>query len=322
MGWEEIAIKGAEMVESQLTAKQQLERQKKLMGIQMQNQMTLNEQGQNLQMQTWEETNYPAQMAMIKKAGLSAGLIYGKGGTGGTTGSQGGGSASGGNAQQANPMNIANILQMKQIQAQTKLIEAERLKILAETPQVAPTAEAGRSKIESEKGKIEADRILAEVEAEGKRIDNIYKPQMLEKAVENQAETLVRLRRENKIGQETLDTEIEILNNRSVIQALEIELMKSKTKLTDMEIKEIATQLIQKWTELSQKAQGLDQEKQRIALENNKLELAKWEAEMKNKYPSLMNVAGGVIQGALNQLEVIGRYYNPKAFDYSRRKPQ
>ena len=75
-----------------------MKNQQKLMGLQMRNQMTLNEQGQKLQMDTWEATNYPAQMKMLEEAGLNPSLLYGKGGSGGVTGSQGGGSAASGNA--------------------------------------------------------------------------------------------------------------------------------------------------------------------------------------------------------------------------------
>ena len=33
----------------------------------------------------WEDTNYAAQVEQLKKAGLSVGLMYGKGGAGGAT---------------------------------------------------------------------------------------------------------------------------------------------------------------------------------------------------------------------------------------------
>ena len=75
-----------------------MQNQEKLMGLQLRNQMQLNQQGQKIQQETWEKTNYPAQMKMLKDAGLNPGLLYSKGGSGGVTGSQGGGSAASGNA--------------------------------------------------------------------------------------------------------------------------------------------------------------------------------------------------------------------------------
>ena len=92
--------------------KRAMQNQRELMDLQTRNQMNLNEQGQKLQMKTWEETNYPAQMKMLKEAGLNPGLIYGQGGAGGsTTGSQGGGSASGGNAPAPQHMDLSAIRQ-------------------------------------------------------------------------------------------------------------------------------------------------------------------------------------------------------------------
>ena len=64
---------------NQATSAQAHQRQKKLMGIQLDNQRNLNKQGQELAMKTWRETNYPAQMKMLKEAGLNPGLLYGMG---------------------------------------------------------------------------------------------------------------------------------------------------------------------------------------------------------------------------------------------------
>jgi len=110
--------------------KRQHENQKDLMSWQKANQMGLNEQAHDLQFKMWEKTNYPAQMAMLKEAGLSPGLMYGMGGTGGaTTGSVGGGGAAGGQATKGNTMDIANMAmlgaQKDLIKAQTKKTEAE-----------------------------------------------------------------------------------------------------------------------------------------------------------------------------------------------------
>jgi hypothetical protein len=115
---------------NQLGAGQQYRRQRRLMDLQHQNQRDLNQQGHQLQMDMWNQTNYGAQVEHMKKAGLSPGLMYGMGGGGGTTaGSQGGGSASGGNAVQMHPMDMANLSLIKaqkdNIEADTKNKEAD-----------------------------------------------------------------------------------------------------------------------------------------------------------------------------------------------------
>jgi hypothetical protein len=77
----------------------------------------------------WKKTNYPAQIEMMKEAGLNPALMYGQAGAGGQTGSQGGGSAASGQApQQYQPMDMQNLMmgaQIANLNANTKKTEAE-----------------------------------------------------------------------------------------------------------------------------------------------------------------------------------------------------
>jgi len=113
-----------------MNARKQYHRQKKLMGLQNQNQMMLNRQGHDLQMDMWNKTNYGAQVKHMEDAGLNPALMYGMGGGGGTTaGSQGGGSAASGQAQAQTAMDMANIglirAQIENIKTDTKNKEAD-----------------------------------------------------------------------------------------------------------------------------------------------------------------------------------------------------
>lgn len=106
----------------------QFDKTKTLMDIQNKNQQKLNKQGQDIQMQMWKDTNYPAQMKMIEEAGLNPAMLYGKGGAGGaTTGSQGGGSASSGQVSQGKSggMDIMTAMQAGLLKAQKANIEAD-----------------------------------------------------------------------------------------------------------------------------------------------------------------------------------------------------
>ena len=123
------------MIGQNKRAKKQHNRQKELMGIQLKNQQQLNKQGQQLQMQTWRDTNYGAQMDMMKDAGLNPALMYGmSGGGGATTGSQGGGSAQGGNSHA--PMDIGASVQASLMMAQASKLKAETKEIEAKTDKV------------------------------------------------------------------------------------------------------------------------------------------------------------------------------------------
>ena len=92
----------------------------------------------NLQM--WKDTNFGAQRNEMEKAGLSVGLMYGNGG--GSAASTAGGTATQPNAPKTNPIEVglqqqALGLQLKQIEAQNKLANAETAKTLAEANKIA-----------------------------------------------------------------------------------------------------------------------------------------------------------------------------------------
>lgn len=99
----------------------QLEQQEKLMRQQIQGQKELTDYNRQQQMQMWRDTNYTAQIAEIKRAGLSPGLIYGKGGAGGASSSVAPGSISGGKAEHVTP--LASMAMGQQLAAQAAAIE-------------------------------------------------------------------------------------------------------------------------------------------------------------------------------------------------------
>lgn len=117
---------------NQRMAKQQFDWQRQLMQQQYTNQGKLNRQGHDLSFEMWEKTNYPAQMQMLKEAGLNPALLYGNGGgPGGTTQQSGGGSASGGNAPSIAPMELN--MQLASMMKDLKLKDAQAEKLIAET---------------------------------------------------------------------------------------------------------------------------------------------------------------------------------------------
>jgi hypothetical protein len=92
----------------------------------------------NLQM--WKDTNFGAQRNEIEKAGLSVGLMYGNGG--GSAASTAGGTATQPNAPKTNPVEVALQqeamgLQLKQIEAQNRLANAQATKTIAEANKIA-----------------------------------------------------------------------------------------------------------------------------------------------------------------------------------------
>lgn len=109
----------------------------------------------NLQM--WRDTNYGAQRAEMEDAGLSVGLMYGNGG--GQAASTAGGNATQPNAPKTNPVEVALQqqamgLQLKQIEAQNRLANAEATKSLAEANKIAGADTEG-AKLDNEWKRIE-----------------------------------------------------------------------------------------------------------------------------------------------------------------------
>jgi hypothetical protein len=115
----------------------------RFMDMQHSNQRNLNKQGYDLQYELWKNTNYPAQMAMLREAGLNPALLYGmKGGGGTTTGSQTGGQAASAsvNAGQAaganasmHPFDLGGIISGSKQLAEVGLMKAQKKQIEADT---------------------------------------------------------------------------------------------------------------------------------------------------------------------------------------------
>jgi hypothetical protein len=116
------------------------EYEKKGMGLQYNygQQAADAEYRRNLQM--WKDTNFGAQRNEMEKAGLSVGLMYGNGG--GSAASTAGGTATQPNAPKTNPVEVALQqeamgLQLKQIEAQNRLANAQATKTIAEANKIA-----------------------------------------------------------------------------------------------------------------------------------------------------------------------------------------
>ena len=119
--------------------------------------------GADLQYEMWQKTNYPAQIEMLKAAGLNPGLMYGMSGGGGTTtGSQTGGNVSAaGSGGQMQPMDVTNMMkvlaEIKNIDSSTDVNKATEKDILETLPG------------DVKKLDVEADNIVASTKELGSR---------------------------------------------------------------------------------------------------------------------------------------------------------
>ncbi len=207
------------MIGQNKRAKKQHNRQKELMGIQFGNQQELNKQGQKLQMQTWKDTGYGAQMEMMKDAGLNPGLMYGMSGGGGqTTGSQSGGSAQSGNSHA--PMDIG-----ASVQAGLMIAQANKLK--AETDAI----ESNTNLDDTRKSKLNAETVLL-------------------------TEQGIKENMENDIKWKTLDDQVKKVKMEALNEELETQLNKLNQKLTEEQTRALSHKIWQEWVKSASFATG------------------------------------------------------------------
>ena len=164
---------------------------------------------QNLALETWEKTGAEAQRKQLEKAGLSVGLMYGKGGAGGTTqgGSAGSVSAAGVSAQNSMGMGLLQMAQLKNIEADTNKKNVEANKIGGvDTQETAQRVQESMARIESIKQNVknaETQNTISQYEAEIKKVQAGF-------ATESQEATIEQLKQSTKkLAEETLNQQIE-----------------------------------------------------------------------------------------------------------------
>lgn len=121
---------GGTYLMNEFSHRQQLRHQQDFTEQQLRAQESMSRFNQGLALDTWEKTNYDAQVKQMEKAGLNVGLMYGKGAAGGGT-TNFGGSQSVTGAQATAPIN--NMGMGLQLASQLRLMEAQKENIEADT---------------------------------------------------------------------------------------------------------------------------------------------------------------------------------------------
>jgi hypothetical protein len=203
---------------------------KDLMGLQYANQRQLNKQGNELQMDMWNKTNYGAQMEHLKGAGLNPALMYGMSGGGGTTaGSQGGGSASSGSAPNVQETKIAGgspMMGMMQ-KAQIDLMASQARNLDADT------TNKGEGGIVRGKAGEEIAKLIAETGTEVEK-----------KGLVQAQNALAKLQASNvKASTKKIGKEIEVAEQERALKQYEVELNRNGVQKTDNKIFRFLTKM-------------------------------------------------------------------------------
>lgn len=223
------------------------------------NQVALNQQMQDIQQQNWDYTNYENQRKHIENAGLNVGMLYGMGGAGGSTM----GGASGGSAQMAHPAQAPNFMEVGQQIQQGKLVDAEvALKKAQEDKLKAETPTTGNL------GDATLENILTE--NEGKKLDNMFKTQSMDTALETARQDLenkkaewFKLVQEGKISQIEANNRQKMLTIEMILKGTEAQLNKAHIKLANEQRRAIGETLAQGWEKLS-----IESDKNKIDMNN------------------------------------------------------
>lgn len=236
--------------------KRQIAQQQKLQALQIAGQKELTDYNTGKQMEMWRNTSYPAQMEMLKQAGLNPGLIYGMGGGGGQSTNIAQGNVTGAEApkggQEAMGMGM-QMMQAQAIQSQIELTKAQTEKTKAEAgaiPTQVKKTEAETASItqgiENQKVQaelIEAQRYATNVAADINARSSNSQVANWAKDVEIKTEQIRQMMRDNGINDQLINEKIQALTAEYKSAAVDNALKEAQTNRTAEEINAIKQQI-------------------------------------------------------------------------------
>lgn len=243
----------------------QYKQQKRLQELQIKGQKELTDYNTSKQLQMWMDTNYPAQVEQLKKAGLNPALLYGHGGGGGATASVTPGAVSGGQAQ--NPaaimaqtaMGLNTAMQSAQIQA----LKAQTNKTNVEAAKIAgvDTTEA--------KGRI----ALMNLEKDwlGQTFD--ARIQQLDRSIEKTTQEAREIDQRVGITADTRQATIDKAQEEAIGAALQNILIGENTKATTQQIEESKARVAQMTEQIKKWQEEIKQGWEGLSLKDKELKL-------------------------------------------------
>lgn len=248
--------------------KQQLQQQRRLSELDIMNQTEMMKRSEEQQMRMWKNTSYPAQIEMMKKAGLNPGLMYGMGGGGGATTGGTPAHAGGQAASVAQPSRGSEGMGM--MIGQMGLLEAQRKNIEADTKlkevDAAKKAGVDTENVQAQTGLTRLQTEIAQVAASVSRQTINEQMKAWENIVEKGTAEIDNL----KVDTQKKTQEIENLKSEVALNSIKGALMQAqknnvnqdtKNKIQEIleseaRIKTMAQQLMIMWDKLNLETQG------------------------------------------------------------------
>lgn len=249
-GWEQLGMQAAGtaanaamgLILQGANDRRQLRQQGKLQELQIKGNKQLTDYNFQKQMEMWRNTNYPAQMAMLKAAGLNPALIYENAGPGAQTsiaqGNLQGATAptGGGEIQQMIAMGLTRELQ----QAQIENIKAQTQKTKVETTKTAGVdttlAETTIDKLKQDIKSQQTQNALTEVQTAIAAIQEHIAAETQNMQISKIASATKIIANDAAISDATRDTIITTIKRESLQVYLQNQLLKSQKTLTDEQV--------------------------------------------------------------------------------------
>lgn len=280
--------------------KRQRKQQQKLQEMQIKGQKEVTDYNMSKQMEMWRGTSYSAQKREMEKAGLNPGLMYGMGGGGGqtanvTSGNVSGGSAPVGGGEIRTGMGIERMMaaaQIENMKADTEKKKAETAKTAGVDTELGfKQVDSLTQGIENAKAAEELTRIqgeIAKVQASVSRQTINEQMEAWENVVKKGAQEIKMLGLSNELSNLQMMDKVKLLAAEVSGQLLENSLTEQQTEESKSKITKMIAEVKQGW-------KGLDLQEIRVNVE-------KFAAEMRANFPGLGQALGRVINGAFEQL--------------------
>lgn len=233
----------------------QFKQQDKLNANQLKYNKQAAEHARELSMKTWRETNLPAQMAMADEAGLNPALLYGQGGAGGQTV---GGNTSGVNGGNAGDPN-AGVGMGMQMASQLALQKAQKENIEADTDNKKAQANTQGAQAEN----LVAQTALTNFQSKIAEIEGKIKESTRQDVEQEIAMNAQKAINENEIAfqkatisKATQQEQINQIRAEAVGATIKNDLMRAGIQVDNAKVKQIASEIQQKWRELELKGEA------------------------------------------------------------------
>jgi hypothetical protein len=289
--------------------KRQLEQQQKLQDQQIAGNKEMVDYNYGKQLDMWNATSYPAQIANLQKAGLNPGLMYGMGGGGGQTAGTPSGSVNGAEAPKGGQEIIAQQgmgLQLALLESQKRVLDTQADKNAAEAAKTAgPDTKLTNTQTESLTQGIDnqkAVEALTKVQTQIAQFDAHIKGETLEASIamakmqmKQVGQQLTILENEALISENTWSEKIDIVTQQLAQAVAQNELTRAQTTKTGADTAKTQAETTRTQAETQQLAKTIALQYAQLANEKDKTLIQKKLQEFQTSY-------GGQASQILGQL--------------------